>query len=120
MNKLAKIKARAFRRKMRVKRKLKVSSDRPRLCFSKSNKYLTVQVIDDTKGHTLVYATTMEKDFPLRGKKNIEAAKELGKILAQRALAKGITKVVFDRNGNLYHGKVKAFADAAREAGLEF
>jgi large subunit ribosomal protein L18 len=120
MNKFAVIKAREFRRKMRVKRKLKTGQDRPRLCFTKTNKHLIVQVIDDLKGHTLVCASTMEKDFPLKGKKNIDAAKELGKILASKALQKGLKKVVFDRNGNIYHGKVKAFADAAREAGLEF
>jgi len=120
MNKLAMKKAREFRRKMRVKRKLKTSTEKPRLCITKSNKNIIVQIIDDTRHHTLVAASTIDKDFPMRNKNNIKSAKELGKIIAQRAAQKGIKKLVFDRNGNIYHGRVKAFADAARESGLEF
>ncbi len=120
MNKLAIKKARELRRKMRVKRKLKTSLEKPRLCITKTNKNIIVQVIDDTKGHTLIAASTLEKDFPMRNRNNIEAAKALGKMLAEKAVQKGIKKIVFDRNGNIYHGRVKAFADAARENGLEF
>jgi len=120
MNKLAVKKAREFRRKMRVKRKLKISQEKPRLCITKTNKNIVVQVIDDLKGHTLAAASTLDKDFSMRNKNNIEAAKALGKVIAEKAIQKGIKKIVFDRNGNIYHGKVKAFADAARENGLEF
>ena len=120
MNKIAMKKAREFRRKMRVKRKLKTGPDNPRLCITKSNKNIIVQIIDDSRSHTLVAASTLEKDFPLRNKKNKESAKALGKVIAERALQKGIKKIVFDRNGNIYHGRVKVFADSAREGGLEF
>jgi len=91
------------------------------MCISRSNKNFYVQIIDDSKGHTLVSASTLEKDFPITNhRSNKAAAKELGKIIAQRAVAKNIKQVVFDRNGYLYHGKIKEFADAARENGLEF
>lgn len=120
MNKIAMKKAREFRRKMRVKRKLKTGPDKPRLCITKSNKNIFVQIIDDSRSHTLVAASTLEKDFPMRSRKNKESAKALGKVIAERALQKGIKKIVFDRNGNIYHGRVKAFADSARESGLEF
>lgn len=119
MNKLKINKARLLRRKLRAKRKLKTSM-RPRLCITRSNKYLYAQIIDDSKGHTEVSASSLEKSFTGAKKCNIEGAKTLGKILAERAQQKGIKTVVFDRNGRLYHGRIKAFAEAARENGLEF
>jgi large subunit ribosomal protein L18 len=121
MNRLKLKKKRYNRRKLRIKKKIKSSSDRPRLCISRSNKNLYVQIIDDFKGNTIISASTLEKDFPkMKNKGNIEAAKAMGKVLAERAVQKGVKKVVFDRNGYLYHGKVRAFADAAKENGLEF
>lgn len=121
MNRLALKKRRYNRRRLRIKNKIKSSPDRPRLCISRSNKNFYVQIIDDFKGTTVISASTLEKDFPkLKNNGNIEAAKAVGKILAERAVKKGIKRVVFDRNGYLYHGKVKAFADAAKENGLEF
>ena len=113
-------KKRYQRRRLRVKQKIRSNIDRLRLCITKSNRYLYVQIIDDSKGHTLVSASTIGKDFPKAKGGNIDAAKVLGKIIAQRALDKGIKRVVFDRNGYLYHGRVKALADSARENGLEF
>ena len=109
------------RRRLRVKRDIRPKADVPRLCISKSNKNIYVQIIDDSKGHTLVSASTLEKEFPqIKNRKNIEAAKELGKYIAERGVEKGIKRIVFDRNGYLYHGRVKALADSARENGLEF
>ncbi len=109
------------RRKLRVKRKIKANAGVLRLCISKSNRNIFAQIIDDVKGHTVVAASTMEKAF--EGTKNLgnkQAATALGKHIAEKAKQQGIEKVVFDRNGYLYHGRVKAFADAAREAGLQF
>ncbi|MGQ9842753.1 MAG: 50S ribosomal protein L18 [Spirochaetota bacterium] len=121
MNRLKLKKVRYMRRRMRVKSKIRTNTQRPRMCISRSNKNFYVQIIDDSKGHTLVSASTLEKDFPIsKNRCNKVAAKELGKIIAQRAVAKNIKQVVFDRNGYLYHGKVKEFADAARQNGLEF
>jgi large subunit ribosomal protein L18 len=120
MNKLAMQKKRTIRRRLRIKQKIK-RSENPRLCLSRSNKNFYAQIIDDQKGHTLVALSTLSKDFSdLKNRGNIEAAKQLGKKVAEIALSKGIKSVVFDRNGYLYHGKVKAFADSARENGLEF
>ncbi|RLA79387.1 MAG: 50S ribosomal protein L18 [Deltaproteobacteria bacterium] len=111
-----------LRRKLRIRKKISGTPERPRLCVYRSLKHMYAQIIDDTVGHTLVSASTLDKE--LRGKLsktgNIEAAKEVGRLVAKRALEKGIKKVVFDRNGFLYHGRVKAVAEAAREAGLEF
>jgi large subunit ribosomal protein L18 len=92
------------------------------LAVFRSNEHIYVQVIDDTKQHTLVAASTLEPRCKsiLSSGANISAATEVGKLVAQRAIEAGITKVVFDRGGNLYHGRVKALADAAREAGLDF
>jgi large subunit ribosomal protein L18 len=121
MDKLSLKKTRQNRRRMRVKRKIKLVHNRLRLCISRTNRGFFVQIIDDTKGHTLVSASTMDKDFPaMKNRGNKAAAKELGKLLASRAGQQGIKSVVFDRNGFLYHGKIKEFADAAREHGLEF
>ncbi len=121
MNRLKLKKVRYIRRRMRVKSKIRANTQRPRMCISRSNKNFYVQIIDDSNGHTLVSASTLEKDFPItKNLSNKAAAKELGKLIAQRAVAKNIKQVVFDRNGYLYHGKIKEFADAARENGLEF
>ncbi len=107
------------RRHKRIRRKMSGTMEIPRLVVSKSNRNLSVQIINDDKGETLVSASTLEKDFKNKGK-NKEAGKELGKLVAERAKKAKITKVVFDRGGYIYHGVVKEIADAAREAGLEF
>jgi large subunit ribosomal protein L18 len=110
------------RRRKRIKVQVKsADSSKKRLCISRSNKSLYAQIIDDVKGVTLVAMSTLSKEFPsMKSKVNIEAAKILGKLIADQAKAKGISAVYFDRNGLLYHGKIKAFADAARENGLQF
>lgn len=122
MDKITLKKKRLVRRKLKIKSKLNLrNKDELRLCISKSNKNFYAQIIDDRKGHTLVAMSTLSKEFAdLKNSGNVEAAKKLGKIIAEKAAEKDIKKVVFDRNGNLYHGKIKAFADAARENGLEF
>ena len=109
------------RRRLRVRSKLKRRADgRPRLSIHRSNKNFYAQVIDDTRGVTLAAASTLEKDLGLAGKNNIEAARKIGELIAERAKAAGVEAVYFDRGGRLYHGKVKALADAAREGGLKF
>lgn len=110
------------RRHKRVRRQVTGTSERPRLAVFRSNQHIYVQVIDDIQQHTLAAASTLEPDLKstLASGANSQAASEVGKLIAQRALAKGIQQVVFDRGGNLYHGRVKALADAAREGGLEF
>lgn len=121
MDKLSLKKKRFERRRIRIKKKVRNNNDYPRLCISRSNKNFYAQIIDDSKSHTLVAISSLSKEFPdMKNTGNIEAANTLGKLLAEKAITKGIKKVVFDRNGNLYHGKIKAFADAARENGLEF
>ncbi len=102
----------------RIRRKLRGSTERPRLAIYRSLNHIYAQVIDDVEGQTLVSASTIEKD--LRGSTggNVDAARRVGKTVAERALAKGIESVVFDRGGYLYHGRIKALTDAAREAGL--
>jgi large subunit ribosomal protein L18 len=105
----------------RIRKKLQGTTERPRLSVFRSTNNISVQVIDDQKGETLVSATTLEGRK--QGKKqggNLAAAKEIGKLIAERAKAKGITRVVFDRGGYLYHGRVKVLAEAAREGGLQF
>ena len=106
----------------RLRRTLSGTAERPRLCVFRSLKNIYVQVIDDEKGHTLVSASTLEKVLQpeLKGGCNIAAAKLIGKTIAERAKAKGINTVVFDRGGHAYHGKIMAVADAAREGGLVF
>jgi len=110
------------RRKERIRFKLRSNSDRPRLVFNKTNRFLIAQVIDDSKGATVAFAISSEKDFPEKGanRKSKASAGHLGKIIAQRAVAKGIKEVMLDRSGLLYHGRVAAFADSAREGGLQF
>lgn len=121
MDKLAQKKAREWRRRARIKKKIRTNNGILRLCINKSNKNFYAQIIDDQKGITLLGISTLAKDFSgLKSRSNIEAAKVLGKAIAEKAREKQIEKVVFDRNGYLYHGKVKAFADAARENGLKF
>jgi len=108
-----------LKRHIRVRAKISGTTERPRLCVYRSNANIQAQIIDDVKGITLVSASTLEKAFEGNGG-NKEAAKEIGKILAQRALDKGITAVVFDRGGYLYHGRVAELAAGAREGGLQF
>lgn len=121
MDKITLKKKRYKKRRLRVKKKILIQKDKLRLCISRSNKNLYAQIIDDSKEHTLVALSTMSKEFlELKNRKNIEAAKKLGKLFAAKAVNKGIKNVIFDRNGYLYHGRIKAFADAARENGLEF
>jgi large subunit ribosomal protein L18 len=110
------------RRHRRVRRKVSGSAERPRLAVFRSNQHIYVQVIDDNLQHTLAAASTLESAVKSEVKSGAtcEASVEIGKLIAQRAREKGISKVVFDRGGNLYHGRVKALAEAAREAGLDF
>jgi large subunit ribosomal protein L18 len=107
-------------RHRRVRRKVEGSSERPRLAVFRSNQHIYAQVIDDTQHHTLVAASTVEADLKADGGSTCDASTKVGKLIAERALAKGIKSVVFDRGGKLYHGRVQALAEAAREAGLEF
>lgn len=105
----------------RIRKKVYGTSDKPRLCVFRSLKHIYVQVIDDERGHTLVSASTLDKELkPLQlSTGSVAAAKAVGELVAKRALEQGIKEVVFDRGGHAYHGKVKALADAAREAGLK-
>ena len=104
---------------MRIRKKISGTSNRPRLTVFRSNKEIYAQLIDDEKGVTLVSASTMEKNFERKGTKT-ERAISVGKSVAERAKAIGVEAVVFDRNGYLYHGRVKSLADSARENGLKF
>ena len=106
----------------RIRNHLSGTAERPRLAVFRSNNHMYAQIIDDTVGNTLVSASTLQKDVKAELEKtnNVDAAAHLGTVIAKRALEKGINTVVFDRGGFLYHGKIKALADAAREAGLEF
>jgi len=106
----------------RLRRTLAGTPEIPRMAVYHSLNHIYVQIIDDDKGHTLAAASTLEKSVKenLKGTCNQDAAKVIGKLAAERAMAKGIESVVFDRGGHMYHGKVKALADAAREAGLKF
>jgi len=104
----------------RIRQKVRGSEQRPRLAVFRSVKHIYAQVIDDGKGHTVAAASSNEKSSSVEGGGNVAGAKAVGKLIAERAKTKGISKVVFDRGGYLYHGRVKALAEAAREAGLEF
>ena len=111
------------RRKARVRRALRAAANgRPRLSVFRSSKQIYVQVIDDAEGKTLAAASSLEKDLRsgLKTGADVSAAQAVGKLVAERAKAAGVTQVIFDRSGYLYHGRVKALADAAREGGLEF
>ena len=107
---------------MRIRNRFSGTAERPRLAVFRSNKHMYAQMIDDTVGNTLVSASTLEKAVKAELEKtnNVDAAAYLGTVIAKRAIEKGITKVVFDRGGFIYQGKIAALADAAREAGLEF
>jgi large subunit ribosomal protein L18 len=106
----------------RLRNHLSGTAERPRLSVFRSNNHMYAQIIDDTVGNTLVSASTLDKDVKadLEKTNNVEAAEKLGTVIAKKALDKGINEVVFDRGGFIYQGKIKALADAAREAGLEF
>ena len=105
----------------RIRKHLSGTEARPRLCVFRSNKHIYAQIVDDSKGQTLVSASSLDPDAKSdKGGSNIAAAKTVGKIVAKRAIDKGIQNVLFDRGGYIYHGRVKALADAAREAGLKF
>ena len=107
---------------VRLRNRFSGTAERPRLAVFRSNNHMYAQIIDDTVGTTLVSASTVQKDVKAELEKtnNVDAAAYLGKVIAEKALEKGIKEVVFDRGGFIYHGKVQALADAAREAGLEF
>ena len=107
------------RRHKRVRTKIAGTAERPRLCMYRSNNNIYAQIIDDAAGNTLVQASTMDKDVKTKHS-NKEAAKEVGTLIAKRAIEKKITTVVFDRSGYIYHGVVKELAEAAREGGLKF
>ena len=107
------------RRHKRVRTKISGTAERPRLCVFRSNSNLYVQVIDDVAGNTLVSASTLDKEVKTKHA-NKEAAKEVGTLIAKKAIEKNITEVVFDRGGYIYHGVVKELAEAAREGGLKF
>lgn len=107
-----------LKRKIHIRKRISGTAERPRMSVVRSNKSLSIQIIDDVKGHTLASASTLEKD--LRNiKRNVEGAGQLGEIMGKRLLEKNISTVVFDRNGYLYHGLVKAMADGARKAGIQ-
>ncbi len=103
----------------RIRRKVSGTSERPRLAIYYSNQHIYAQVIDDSVGRTLISASTMDKSIE-KASSNIESAQKVGALIAERAKGSNISAVVFDRGGHLYHGKVKALADAAREGGLQF
>lgn len=109
-----------IRRKRRVRNKVSGSAQRPRLTVFRSNRHIYAQLIDDVSGATLAAASTLEASGDFADKDKSQKAKEVGRLLAERAKEKGIEKVVFDRNGYIYHGRVAAVATGAREAGLDF
>jgi len=110
-----------LKRRLRVRNKLrKVNAGRPRLSVHRSNKNISVQLIDDVQGVTLASASSLEKDLGIVGKNNKDAAAKVGAAIAERAKKAGVDDVVFDRGGYMFHGRVKALADAAREGGLKF
>jgi len=122
MGALSKKKEAHLKRKRRVRKKILGTDDRPRLTVFRSARHVYAQVIADTTGHTLASASTLDKEtrghVPFESK--VEAAKFVGKLVARRAMEKGVSRVVFDRNGFLYHGRVRALSTGAREQGLEF
>lgn len=111
-----------IKRHHRIRSRLAGTTERPRLCVYRSNKHIYVQIIDDTTAQTLVAASTLDKDLKGKVEKtwNRDGAKAVGALVAERAKAKGINIVVFDRGGNIYHGRIAAVAEAARESGLNF
>jgi len=119
MDRIEQKQAKRLQRKKHVRRKISGTAERPRLTVFKSNKNLSLQVIDDIKGHTIVSASTLEKDLAAV-KVNVEGGAQLGKIIGERMKKAGISTIVFDRNGYMYHGVVKAIAEAARAEGIQF
>lgn len=121
ITKIDKNKARR-KRHLRVRKKISGTNERPRLSVFRSAKHIYAQLIDDEKGVTLASASTIDKELSgkLKNGGDVEAARKVGELIAERAKAKGYERVVFDRGGYLYHGRIKALADAAREAGLQF
>ena len=120
INKVSKSEIR-HKKHARLRNRISGTAEKPRLCVFRSNNHMYAQIIDDTVGNTLCSASTLEKSAAeLECKNNVDAAAFVGKSIAEKAIAKGIKQVVFDRSGYIYHGKVQALADAAREAGLEF
>jgi large subunit ribosomal protein L18 len=118
---MATVKDRTLRRKATVRRSVKAAANgRVRLSVHRSGKHIYAQVIDDVKGKTLAAASSLEKDMRSKSGANVDAAKTVGTLLAQRAVEKGVKDVVFDRGGYRYHGRIKALGDAAREGGLNF
>lgn len=111
-----------IRRHLRIRKKVFGTAEKPRLSVFRSERHIYVQLIDDTKGHTILSASTLDPELKQKVTKtyNKEAAKQVGMLIAQRALAKGISQVVFDRGGFKYQGRIKELADAAREVGLKF
>ena len=109
-----------IKRHARVRKHVRGTAERPRLAVFRSNRHISAQVIDDRAGRTLVSASTLERDVQSGGTSNRDAARRVGELVAQRARDAGVERVVFDRGGFLYHGRVAAVAAAAREAGLEF
>ena len=108
-----------LRRKVHIRKRIYGTTERPRMTVTKSNRSISVQVIDDTKGHTIMSASSLEKDLN-NIKKTVTGAAQLGEVIGKRLLEKNIKSVVFDRNGYLYHGIVKALADGSRKAGINF
>jgi len=107
--------------KLRIRKKISGSAERPRMVVFRSNTQIYVQIIDDNKGHTLASASSLEKTIKEQGKvKKTEQARLVGKLISEKAKEAGITQVIFDRGGYLYHGRIKMLADAAREGGLKF
>jgi large subunit ribosomal protein L18 len=119
-DKLIKKAKRLQRRKYQIRRELSGTGERPRLSVFRSGKHIYAQVIDDLAGKTLAAASSVEKDLGLKHGANTAAAKAVGVKIAEKAKAAGVKKVAFDRNGRMYHGRIKALADAAREGGLQF
>lgn len=111
-----------LKRHMRIRRRMQGSSERPRLCIYRSNKHIYAQIVDDTKAHTLVAASSLDNELTDKLQKtwNKDSAQAVGELIAKRALKKQIDAVVFDRGGYIYHGRIAAVADAARQAGLKF
>ncbi|GHV46287.1 50S ribosomal protein L18 [Spirochaetia bacterium] len=108
-----------LKRKVHIRKGLSGTAERPRMTVTRSNRALSIQIIDDAKGNTLASASTLEKDLKAI-KATVEGAAQLGEVIGKRLLEKNIKTVVFDRNGYLYHGRIKALADGARKAGIQF
>lgn len=120
MSKSNEKRAARIRRKAHIRKRVRGTAERPRLSVFRSASHIYAQVVDDVAGRTIVAANSLQADLRGEGSGNVDGAKRIGAAVAERALAAGVSEVVFDRNGFLYHGRVKALADAAREAGLKF